>query len=131
MKSAAFSNCCWATWYGFGLLRADKDSSADSTMLPGYHTPTMATPPVTVETPPRLRGAARALTLEIAAEARAEWGFATDLVATAFRRNRQPGSHDRRLVAETVYGLVRSERRLEAIADELLARRRERREPLS
>jgi 16S rRNA (cytosine967-C5)-methyltransferase len=91
----------------------------------------MATPPVTVETPPRLRGAARALTLEIAAEARAEWGFATDLVATAFRRNRQLGSHDRRLVAETVYGLVRSERRLEAIADELLARRRERREALS
>jgi 16S rRNA (cytosine967-C5)-methyltransferase len=83
------------------------------------------------ESPPRLRGAARALTLEIAAEARAEWGFATDLLARAFRQHRSLGSGDRRLVSETVYGLIRGERRLEAIVDELLARRRERREPLS
>jgi 16S rRNA (cytosine967-C5)-methyltransferase len=81
--------------------------------------------------PTRLRGSARSLALEIAAEARAEWGYTSDLVAAAFRRQRQLGSGDRRLVAETVYGLVRWERRLEAIADELLARRRERREALS
>jgi 16S rRNA (cytosine967-C5)-methyltransferase len=83
------------------------------------------------ESPARLRGAARALALEITAEARAEWGFATDLVAAAFRRHRNLGSSDRRLVSETVYGLIRGERRLEAIVDELLARRRERREPIA
>jgi 16S rRNA (cytosine967-C5)-methyltransferase len=80
---------------------------------------------------PRLRGAARALTLELYAEARAEWGYATDLIASAFRKHRQLGSSDRRLVAETVYGLIRWDRRLVAIAEEVLARRRERREALS
>jgi 16S rRNA (cytosine967-C5)-methyltransferase len=71
---------------------------------------------------------ARALTLELAAEARAEWGFASDLVATAFRKNRQLGSADRRLVSETVYGLIRGERRLEAIVDELANSRLHRRD---
>ena len=69
----------------------------------------------------RLGGQARALTLEITAEAAAEWGYLTDIMARAFRANRQLGSGDRRLVSETVYGLVRWERRLEAIVDELLA----------
>lgn len=73
--------------------------------------------------PRRLSPRARALTLQLAAEARAEWGFATDILARAFREERQLSSHDRRQVAETVYGLVRWERRLEAILDELLARR--------
>jgi 16S rRNA (cytosine967-C5)-methyltransferase len=80
---------------------------------------------------PRLRGAARALALELAAEARAEWGYASDLIARAFRQHRELGSSDRRLVAETVYGLIRWDRRLEAITEEVLARRRERKEPLS
>jgi 16S rRNA (cytosine967-C5)-methyltransferase len=80
---------------------------------------------------PRLRGAARALALELAAEARAEWGYATDMIAGAFRKHRQLGSSDRRLVAEAVYGLIRWDRRLEAITEDLLGRRRERREPLS
>jgi 16S rRNA (cytosine967-C5)-methyltransferase len=71
------------------------------------------------------------LTLELFAEARAEWGYASDLIASAFRKQRQLGSGDRRLVAETVYGLIRWDRRLEAITEELLARRRERREALS
>jgi len=69
----------------------------------------------------RLGGQARALTLEIAAEARAEWGYLTDIIAGVFRANRQLGSGDRKLISETVYGLVRWERRLEAIVDELLA----------
>ncbi len=69
----------------------------------------------------RLGGRTRALALEIAAEARAEWGFLTDIMAAAFRANRQLGSGDRRLISETVYGLVRWERRLEAVVDELLA----------
>jgi 16S rRNA (cytosine967-C5)-methyltransferase len=70
--------------------------------------------------PRRLSPHARALTLQLAAEARAEWGFATDIIAKAFREERQLSSSDRRQVAETVYGLVRWERRLEAILDELL-----------
>src|SRR5579871_898569 len=67
----------------------------------------------------RLSGGARALTLEIAAEARAEWGFASDLIARAFRAHRELGSGDRRLCSETVYGLIRMDRRLEAILEEL------------
>src|SRR5512142_1372617 len=71
----------------------------------------------------RLSSRARQLVLELAAEARAEWGFATDILARAFREHRELSSNDRRMVAETVYGLLRWERRLEAIADELLVPR--------
>jgi len=70
---------------------------------------------------PRLSGRARALTLEIAAECRAEWGFASDIVARAFRAHRELPSGDRRRIAETVYGLIRWERRLAAILAESLA----------
>src|SRR4051794_41877740 len=66
---------------------------------------------------PRLRGAARALTLELYAEARAEWGYASDLIAAAFRKQRSLGSGDRRLVSETVYGLIRWDRRLGAVTE--------------
>jgi 16S rRNA (cytosine967-C5)-methyltransferase len=71
--------------------------------------------------PRRLSPRARTLVLQLAAEARAEWGFATDILARAFREDRQLSSNDRRQVAETVYGLVRADRRLEAISEELLA----------
>jgi 16S rRNA (cytosine967-C5)-methyltransferase len=81
--------------------------------------------------PRRLSPRARQLTLELAAEARAEWGFATDILARAFREQRQLGSHDRRMVAETVYGLLRWERRLEAIVTELMAAPRGRLRPVS
>lgn len=74
---------------------------------------------------------ARQLILELAAEARAEWGFATDILARAFREERQLSSGDRRVVAETVYGLLRWERRLEAIVDELLGPRRGQLRPVS
>jgi 16S rRNA (cytosine967-C5)-methyltransferase len=67
----------------------------------------------------RLSSGARALTLEIAAEARAEWGFASDLIARAFRAHRELSSGDRRLCSETVYGLIRMDRRLGAILEEL------------
>lgn len=79
----------------------------------------------------RLSSRARALALELAAEARAEWGFATDILARAFRENRQLASGDRRMIAETVYGLLRWERRLEAIVDEVLASARGRTDPIS
>jgi 16S rRNA (cytosine967-C5)-methyltransferase len=68
-----------------------------------------------------LTGQARALTLQIVAEAAAEWGFLTDILASTFRSNRQLGSGDRRMISETVYGLVRWERRLQAVVDELVA----------
>jgi 16S rRNA (cytosine967-C5)-methyltransferase len=66
-----------------------------------------------------LQAGARAIALEIAAEARAEWGFATDIIARAFRAHRELASGARRLIAETVYGLIRMDRRLDAIVDEL------------
>ena len=79
----------------------------------------------------RLSPRAHALTSEIAAEARAEWGFASDILARAFRERRDLASSDRRMVAETVYGLLRWERRLEAIVEELLSVSRGRREIVS
>lgn len=68
----------------------------------------------------RLAARARALTLEIAAECRAEWGFASDILAQAFRAHRELPSGDRRRIAETVYGLIRWDRRLDAILAESL-----------
>jgi 16S rRNA (cytosine967-C5)-methyltransferase len=68
----------------------------------------------------RLRGRARALALEIAAEARAEWAYTSEVIGRAFRTHRELGSTERRLTAETVYGLVRWDRRLTAIVDELV-----------
>src|SRR6185436_15439296 len=70
----------------------------------------------------RLQGGPRAIALEIAAEARAEWGFATDIIARTFRAHRELASGARRLIAETVYGLIRMDRRLNAVVDELLRR---------
>src|SRR3954468_784014 len=74
----------------------------------------------------RLQAGPRAIALEIAAEARAEWGFATDIIARTFRAHRELASGARRLIAETVYGLIRMDRRLDAILDELTRRAGER-----
>jgi 16S rRNA (cytosine967-C5)-methyltransferase len=74
----------------------------------------------TEASPPRLSGRARALALEMTAEARAEWAYTSTVIATTFRSNRNLGSTERRLCAEAVYGLVRWERRLDAIVEELL-----------
>jgi len=63
---------------------------------------------------------AHALALEIAAEARAEWGFATEIIARAFRAHRELSSGGRRRVSEAVYGLIRMDRRLDAIVGELV-----------
>ncbi|HTA20921.1 MAG TPA: RsmB/NOP family class I SAM-dependent RNA methyltransferase [Polyangia bacterium] len=70
----------------------------------------------------RLQGGARALALEIAAEARAEWGFASEIIARGFRAHRELASGDRRKISETVYGLIRMDRRLDAILEELAGR---------
>ena len=79
----------------------------------------------------RLQGGPRAIALEIAAEARAEWGFATDIIARTFRAHRELASGARRLIAETVYGLIRMDRRLNAIVDELTAGKGGRDAPLA
>ena len=68
----------------------------------------------------RLSGSARALALEIAAECRAEWGYSSDIIARTFRAHRQLGSSERRKISETVYGLIRFDRRLEEIVNHLL-----------
>lgn len=94
-------------------------------------TPSPTTSSRSLGSPSRLRGGARALLLTCAAEARSEWGYTTDILARAFRTHRSLGSKDRRLVADTLYGLVRMDRRLEAIVDELVARGRGRKEDLS
>ena len=70
----------------------------------------------------RLQTSPRAIALEIAAEARAEWGFATEIIARTFRAHRELASGARRLISETVYGLIRMDRRLDAIVDELAHR---------
>jgi 16S rRNA (cytosine967-C5)-methyltransferase len=74
--------------------------------------------------PQRLRGHPRRLALQIAAEARSEWAYTSDIIAATFRTHRELGSAERRQVAETVYGLVRWDRRLGAIVDDLAAGRR-------
>jgi len=68
----------------------------------------------------RLGGSARALVLELYADARAEWGHLSDIMARGLRTHRGLPSGDRRHVAEAVHGMVRMHARLEAIADELL-----------
>jgi 16S rRNA (cytosine967-C5)-methyltransferase len=70
----------------------------------------------------RLSAGARAIALEIAAEARAEWGFASEIIARTFRAHRELASGDRRRISETVYGLIRMDRRLDAILEELVGR---------
>ncbi len=67
----------------------------------------------------RLQGHSRAIALELAAEARAEWGFASDIIARSFRAHRELPSGDRRKISETIYGLIRMDRRLDAILEEL------------
>ena len=43
-----------------------------------------------------------------------DWGFVTDRLATTFRKETWIGSHERRFVGETLYGLVRHLRRVDA-----------------
>jgi 16S rRNA (cytosine967-C5)-methyltransferase len=91
----------------------------------------MPTPPPPSPQLVRLRGRARALALELAAEARAEWAYTSEVISRAFRTHRELGSTERRLIAETVYGLVRWERRLRAIGAELRKAARGKAESLS
>ena len=57
------------------------------------------------------------LVLDLWQRTRIDWGFASDRLADAFRRDRRLGSAGRRFASETLYGMIRHLRRL----DEALA----------
>ena len=59
-------------------------------------------------------GKLRALLLELWQRTRLDWGFVTDRLSQTFRRERNLGSSERRFVAETLYGMVRHLRRVDA-----------------
>src|SRR5689334_6652088 len=46
-----------------------------------------------------------------------DWGFVTDRLSTTFRKETWIGGHDRRFISETLYGLVRHLRRIDAAID--------------
>lgn len=56
---------------------------------------------------------AERLLLDLYMETRIDWGFATDRLAAAFRRERHLGSRDRRRVSEALYGMIRQARRID------------------
>ncbi|MCA9678745.1 MAG: hypothetical protein KC464_27195, partial [Myxococcales bacterium] len=56
----------------------------------------------------------RALLLELWQRTRLDWSFVSDRLSVTFRRERSLGSSERRFVAETLYGMVRHLRRLDA-----------------
>lgn len=62
-------------------------------------------------------GRLRALVLELWQRTRMDWGFVTDRLATTFRKETWIGAHERRFVGETLYGLVRHLRRVDAALD--------------
>jgi len=55
----------------------------------------------------------RDLVLSLWTRTRIDWGFASDRIADAFRRERSLGSRERREVAETLYGMIRQARRID------------------
>jgi 16S rRNA (cytosine967-C5)-methyltransferase len=59
-------------------------------------------------------GRLRALVLELWQRTRMDWGFVTDRLAQTFRKETWIGAHERRFVGETLYGLVRHLRRVDA-----------------
>jgi len=59
-------------------------------------------------------GRLRALVLELWQRTRMDWGFVSDRLAVTFRKETSIGSHERRFIGETLYGLVRHLRRVDA-----------------
>ena len=59
-------------------------------------------------------GRLRALLLELWQRTRMDWGFVTDRLSATFRKETWVGAHERRFVSETLYGLVRHLRRIDA-----------------
>lgn len=62
-------------------------------------------------------GRLRGLVLELWQRTRLDWGFVSDRLAQVFRKEHWLGAHERRFVAETLYGLVRQVRRVDAALD--------------
>lgn len=60
-----------------------------------------------------LNGELGVLVLELWQQTRMDWGFATDRLASVFRRERALGSSERRLVAELLYTMIRHLRRID------------------
>jgi 16S rRNA (cytosine967-C5)-methyltransferase len=58
-------------------------------------------------------GRLRALVLELWQRTRFDWGFVSDRLSQTFRKETWLGAHDRRFVAETLYGMVRQLRRID------------------
>jgi len=58
-------------------------------------------------------GRLRALLLELWQRTRIDWGFVTDRLSTAFRKESWVGGHERRFVSETLFGMVRHLRRID------------------
>lgn len=56
----------------------------------------------------------RGLILDLWQRTRIDWGFASERLADAFRKSRQLSSQDRRVAAETLYGMIRHLRRIDA-----------------
>ncbi len=54
-----------------------------------------------------------ALLLDLWQRTRMDWGFVSDKLSNAFRRERWLGAQERRFVAETLYGMVRHLRRID------------------
>ena len=59
-------------------------------------------------------GRLRGLLLELWQRTRLDWGFVSDRLSQTFRKETWVGSSERRFVAETLYGLVRHVRRVDA-----------------
>ena len=59
-------------------------------------------------------GRLRSLLLELWQRTRFDWGFVSDRLSQTFRKETWLGAHDRRFVAETLYGMVRQLRRIDA-----------------
>jgi len=55
-----------------------------------------------------------ALVLDLWRATRIDWSFASDTIARAFRARRSLGGRERREVAETLYGMIRHLRRIDA-----------------
>ncbi len=56
----------------------------------------------------------RATLLELWQRTRMDWGFVTDRLSMTFRKETWIGAHERRFLSETLYGLVRHLRRIDA-----------------
>lgn len=59
-------------------------------------------------------GRLRATLLELWQRTRMDWGFVTDRLSQTFRKETWIGAHERRFISETLYGLVRHLRRIDA-----------------